>query len=156
TLGFPEEALDRQTRTYSTGMRQMIGITLAFQHEPEMLILDEPTTGLDPIVRAAFLDIVRDVRARGATVCLSTHVLDEVDRVADRIGLVAHAKRRMVERVEDLRRTWPRHIRVQLKDGTTKQFETHDVTGGMLDEIRALDPVDVEIAKAGLDDVFRA
>ena len=122
-LGFPAAALARQVRTYSTGMRQMIGIAIAFQHDPDLLILDEPTTGLDPLVRGAFLDLLRAARHRGATVFLSSHVLDEVDRVADRVGLIAHAKLRLVEGVDEIRRRWPRQVRVRMKDGSERTFE---------------------------------
>jgi ABC-2 type transport system ATP-binding protein len=155
-LGFPAEALRRRTRTYSTGMRQMIGIAIAFQHDPELLILDEPTTGLDPLVRSSFLDLVRGARARGATVFLSSHVLDEVDKVADRIGLIARAKLRLVEGVAHLRRRWPRRVRVRLHDGTEREWETRSAAMPLLDELRALDPAEVEIARAALDEVFRS
>jgi ABC-2 type transport system ATP-binding protein len=155
-LGFPAAALARKTRTYSTGMRQMIGIAIAFQHAPDLLVLDEPTTGLDPIVRGAFLDLVGDARARGATVFLSSHVLDEVDRVADRVALIAEARLAMVATVDDLRRRWPRQVRVRARDGTERSFESEGAIGPLLDELRSLDPVDVEIRRAGLDDVFRA
>jgi ABC-2 type transport system ATP-binding protein len=155
-LDFPAEALRRRARTWSTGMRQMIGIAIAFQHDPELLILDEPTTGLDPLVRSAFLDLVRGASARGATVFLSSHVLDEVDKVADRVGLIARAKLRLVEDVDELRRRWPRRVRVRLRDGTEREWGTAEAATPLLDELRALDPADVEIARAALDDVFRA
>jgi len=155
-LGFPRPALDRAVRTYSTGMRQAIGIALAFQHDPEVLVLDEPTTGLDPMVRESFLDLVRDARARGATVLLSSHVLSEVDRVADRVGLIARSRLRLVEEVEALRRRWPRRVTVRLRDGSQRVFEEAGEMGALLDRLRALDPVDVEIAPASLEEVFRA
>jgi ABC-2 type transport system ATP-binding protein len=154
-LGFPLPALGRRTRTYSTGMRQMIGIAIAFQHAPELLILDEPTTGLDPLVREAFLGLVRSARSRGATVFLSSHVLDEVDRVADRVGLIAGARLRIEESVDELRRTWPRQVWVRFKDGSERTFESDAGVAPLLDEIRALDPADLEVRRAGLDQVFR-
>jgi ABC-2 type transport system ATP-binding protein len=154
-LGFPATALDRKVRTYSTGMRQMIGIAIAFQHAPELLVLDEPTTGLDPMVRDAFLDLVRAARGRGATVFLSSHVLDEVDRVADRVGLIAGARLRIVESVTDLSRKWPRRVWVRLKDGTEREFDANGDVPTLLEEIRALDPVEFEVRRAGLDHVFR-
>jgi ABC-2 type transport system ATP-binding protein len=155
-LGFPETALRRRTRTYSTGMRQMIGITIALQHDPELLILDEPTTGLDPIVRGAFLDLVRAARGRGVTTFLSSHVLDEVDRVADRVGLVAQAKLRLVDTMADLRRTWPRQVRVRLRDGTEQDFESSAPIPELLEDLRRLDPLDVQVGHAGLEAVFHA
>jgi ABC-2 type transport system ATP-binding protein len=154
-LGFPEAALLRRTRTYSTGMRQMIGIATAFQHGPELLVLDEPTTGLDPLVRDAFLGLVDRARARGATVFLSSHVLDEVDRVADRVGLIAGARLRIEEDVGALRRSWPRRVWMRLRDGTVREFESAGPIGPLLDELRALDPAELEIRRAGLDQVFR-
>ena len=141
-LGFPAAALARAgPKTYSTGMRQMIGITIAFQHDPELLILDEPTTGLDPLVRGAFLDLLRAARARGATVFLSSHVLDEVDRVADRVGLIANAKLRLVEGVAELRRRWPRQ-RPRAPEGRlrARRSRRRRRPGSARGELRALDP----------------
>jgi ABC-2 type transport system ATP-binding protein len=155
-LGFPESALDRRSRTYSTGMRQMIGIAIAFQHAPELLVLDEPTTGLDPLVRDAFLGLVADARARGATVFLSSHVLAEVDRVADRVGLVAGARLRLVEAVSEVRRKWPRRVWVRSRDGVEHAFDSDEPVAALLGRISALDPEDVEVRRAGLDSVFRS
>jgi ABC-2 type transport system ATP-binding protein len=137
-------------------MRQAIGIALAFQHDPELLILDEPTTGLDPVVREAFLGLVRDARTRGATVFLSSHVLSEVDRVADRVALIAHSRLRLVEEVEALRRRLPRRVTVRLRDGSHRTFEEAGDVGALLERLRALDPADVEIAPASLEEIFRA
>jgi ABC-2 type transport system ATP-binding protein len=154
-LGFPLSALARKSRTYSTGMRQMIGLAIAFQHAPELLILDEPTTGLDPLVRDAFLNLVRGARDRGATVFLSSHVLDEVDRVADRVGLIAESRLRMVSSMRELREKWPRQVWVRSKDGGERTFESDGAIGALLEELRALDPEDIQIRRAGLDHVFR-
>ena len=152
-LGFPESALRRRTRTYSTGMRQMIGIAIAFQHDPELLILDEPTTGLDPIVRSAFLDLVRGARESGATVFLSSHVLDEVDRVADRVGLIAGAKLRLVESMSRLRAaSGPVASACASRTGPSASSRSGAPIPELLDELRRLDPADVEVGHAGLDD----
>ncbi len=155
-LGFPREALRRPCRSYSTGMRQMIGLVIALQHDPELLILDEPTTALDPLVRDSVLDLVRDARSRGRTVFLSSHVLDEVERVADRVGLLAKARLRLVEPLADLRRRRPRRVEVTGKDGAMRAFEDARPASELLRELAALDLADVKIAPASLDSVFRS
>lgn len=72
----------------SKGNRQKIGIVQAFMHDPKVLILDEPTTGLDPLIQHQFLDLVRDAAARGAAVLFSSHVLPEVERLASRVAII--------------------------------------------------------------------
>jgi len=76
----------------SKGNRQKIGILQAFMHQPDVLILDEPTSGLDPLMQEAFYETVREARARGAAVLMSSHNLAEAQRVCDRIGIVKHGK----------------------------------------------------------------
>jgi len=80
--------LDRRIGTLSHGNRQKVGIVQAFMHEPPLLVLDEPTTGLDPLGQREFLTMVREVRDRGRTVFLSSHVLSEVEAVADVVGIL--------------------------------------------------------------------
>jgi ABC-2 type transport system ATP-binding protein len=80
--------LNRPLGDLSTGNRQKIGLIAAFMHEPELLILDEPIAGLDPLVQKRFHELLAEVRADGRTVFLSSHTLSEVDRVADRIAIL--------------------------------------------------------------------
>ncbi|MFI5040285.1 MAG: ABC transporter ATP-binding protein [Acidimicrobiales bacterium] len=95
--------LDRQVRTLSRGNRQKLAIVQAFMSEPDLVVLDEPTSGLDPIVQQEFHQLLRETAARGGTVLLSSHVLDEVQRVADRVGIIRAGRLVAVERLEDLR-----------------------------------------------------
>ena len=95
--------LDRRSAGYSTGMRQKLGIVQAIMHDPELLILDEPTSGLDPLMQHAFYDLIDEVRAEGRTVFLSSHVLPEVERLADRVGIVRKSRLVAIEDVEALR-----------------------------------------------------
>ena len=80
--------LGRQIRDYSRGMRQKIGIIQAFQNDPELAILDEPTEGLDPLMQRSFYDILEDRKRAGRTIFFSSHILSEVERVCDRVAIV--------------------------------------------------------------------
>ena len=92
--------LDRKIKDYSTGNRQKVGVVNAFMHEPELLILDEPTAGLDPLMQQEFQVLINEVRAEGRTVFLSSHILPEVDRIADRVGIVRQNRLIAVDSVE--------------------------------------------------------
>ena len=80
--------LGRQIRDYSRGMRQKVGIIQAFQSDPELAILDEPTEGLDPLMQRAFYELLEDRQRAGRTIFMSSHVLSEVERVCDRVAIV--------------------------------------------------------------------
>ncbi|MBP2702904.1 ABC transporter ATP-binding protein [Microbispora sp. RL4-1S] len=94
----------------SKGNKQKVGLIQAFMHEPELLILDEPTTGLDPLVQQEFLSMVREARASGHTVLMSSHVLAEVEHVADRVGIVRSGRMVAVEDVAALRERAVRRV----------------------------------------------
>ncbi len=95
--------VSRRIGSYSTGNRQKVAIVQAFMHRPELLILDEPTTGLDPLMQLEFFEMVDEVRAEGRTVFLSSHILPEVERLADRVGIVREARLVTVQSVAGLR-----------------------------------------------------
>jgi ABC-2 type transport system ATP-binding protein len=80
--------LDARVERLSTGNRRKLGIVLAFQHRPRLLVLDEPSSGLDPIAQRRFLELVRDEASRGAAVLFSSHVISEVHAVADRVAIL--------------------------------------------------------------------
>ncbi|MCW3022671.1 MAG: multidrug transporter ATP-binding protein [Conexibacter sp.] len=83
-----EQAAERRVATYSGGMRRRLDLAMALIHEPEVLFLDEPTTGLDPTSRATLWDEVRRLRDEGTTVFLTTQYLEEADQLADRVGII--------------------------------------------------------------------
>jgi ABC-2 type transport system ATP-binding protein len=87
-----EAAADRPTGTYSGGMRRRLDVGLGIVHRPQVLFLDEPTTGLDPQARARMWDEIRGLRAAGTTVFLTTHYLEEADALADRLAIIDHGR----------------------------------------------------------------
>jgi ABC-2 type transport system ATP-binding protein len=110
--------LDLGTRigSLSRGNRQKVGVVQAFMHEPELLVLDEPTTGLDPLMQQRFLELVAESRAAGQTVFMSSHVLSEVQQSADRVGIVRDGRMVAVEAVETLRRRAVRRVEVRFDE----------------------------------------
>jgi ABC-2 type transport system ATP-binding protein len=131
--------LDRPLGELSRGNRQKVGLILAAFHSPDLLILDEPTGGLDPMMQEEFLALIGEERDRGATVFLSSHELDEVERICDRVGIVREARLVAVERIPDLLGRARRKVTVRLADGDG------------LEELRGLAGVsDVERADGGV------
>lgn len=104
--------LDRPIRALSKGNRQKVGLVQALMHRPDLVVLDEPTTGLDPLVQRVFYEIVREVKADGRTVFLSSHVLPEVQEIADRVAVVREGRLVLVDTVEALRARAFQHVRV--------------------------------------------
>ena len=95
--------LDKRVGDLSSGNRQKVGLIQAFMNKPEVLIMDEPSAGLDPLVQREFQKMMREVAADGRTVFLSSHTLSEVQRVADRVGIIRQGRLIAVEGVADLR-----------------------------------------------------
>ncbi|MGC1852460.1 MAG: ABC transporter ATP-binding protein [Solirubrobacterales bacterium] len=108
--------LDRPLGQLSRGNRQKVGLILACFHSPELLILDEPTSGLDPLMQEEFMALVGEERERGCTIVLSSHELDEVERVCDRVGIVRTGKLIAVERIADLLGKALRTVTLELAD----------------------------------------
>lgn len=104
--------LDRPIRALSKGNRQKVAVVQAFMHHPELLVLDEPTSGLDPLIQHEFQSLVREVTTDGATVFLSSHVLDEVQHLCDHVAIVRAGRLVAVEDVEELRRRAMREVTI--------------------------------------------
>jgi len=115
-LELPDSVLRRKLREYSTGMKRKLGLVQAFQADPRLLILDEPTEGLDPLMQESFYELVAQVRRRGRTVFMSSHVLSEVERVCDRIALLRKGELVLLSTVEEVRRLAPRRVHVYFEE----------------------------------------
>ena len=86
----------------SLGNLKKLGIVLAFMHEPKILILDEPTSGLDPIMQNIFYDLLKEEKDKGNTIFYSTHILGEVSKICDRVGILKDGKLIKIEKIENL------------------------------------------------------
>ncbi|MBI2077747.1 MAG: ABC transporter ATP-binding protein [Euryarchaeota archaeon] len=106
----------RRVRTLSKGNKQKVGLLQAFVHEPPVLILDEPTAGLDPLMQEEVHEMLREARAQGRTVFLSSHGLREVEEVCDRIGMIRDGRLLTVESVDELKRKAPRLFEFEFED----------------------------------------
>jgi ABC-2 type transport system ATP-binding protein len=168
-----EADLDRRIGDLSRGNRQKIGLIQALLHDPELLLLDEPTTGLDPLMQEEFLDVIGEYRERGGTVFLSSHALDEVQRVCDRVAIIREGHLAAVEKVADLRGHSYHQVSIEFDSAVdADEFaHIHGVTDLDADGPRvsfkvagALDPVikaaarhevlDMELTEPTLEEVF--
>lgn len=96
------DAADRPVRSYSKGMVQRLGLAQALLHEPDLYILDEPMSGLDPLGRALVKDIIRQLKQSGKTVFFSTHITADVEAVCDKVGIIAKGELQALDSVENI------------------------------------------------------
>ncbi len=170
--------LDRQVREYSQGNVQKLGLVTTFMHDPDLVILDEPTNGLDPLMKQRFAEFLRDERDRGVTVFFSSHVLSEVRRLCDRVGIIRDGRLVTVEPVDTLLDRSGKVVRLHASDPiprevlefegvydleTTERDEngvaecTFTFTGDvnvLLERLRSYVLLDLSIEEAPLEDVF--
>lgn len=130
--------LSRRFGEMSRGNREKVGLVSAFMHRPDVLILDEPTSGLDPIGQDAVLDLVRDARERGCAVVLSSHVLSEVELVADRVGMLRRGQLVVEDSLANLLTHRSQQLEFRLAHeppsdvlAGARDLVTADVTGGV-------------------------
>jgi beta-exotoxin I transport system ATP-binding protein len=121
--------LDRPLRELSTGNRQKLGLIQAFMHEPELLILDEPIAGLDPLVQQSFHTLLQQVASEGRTVFLSSHTLSEVERVADRVAILRRGRLVVVDSLERLRGVAVQRLEIEFAGDAPSTEELRAVPG---------------------------
>jgi ABC-2 type transport system ATP-binding protein len=172
-LNLAEGDLHRKLREYSTGMKRKLGLIQAFQANPPLLILDEPTEGLDPLMQESFYQLLFDVRRKGCTVFMSSHVLSEVERVCDRIGLIRKGKLVLMSPVEEIRKLAARTVRVTFDadvpcgpDSLPQEFEViettarawtvraHGALGGLIQNIAGLPVRDLAVSEPRLEEIL--
>lgn len=163
--------LERPIRAYSSGNRQMLGILLTFMHDPSLVILDEPTGGLDPLKQARFHEFLREERDRGVTVFFSSHVLSEVRQVCDRVGILRAGELVELEAVDAMLRRGGKRVIVQYETdgpdpaawdgvhdlervGGAHQFTYTGSYTELLANLAGHEVVEITIEEPPLEDVF--
>ncbi len=172
-LELSESELKRKLREYSTGMKRKLGLIQAFQGDPPLLVLDEPTEGLDPLMQESFYNLLFDANQRGSTVFMSSHVLSEVGRVCDRIGLLRKGELVLLSSVEDVLKMAPRRVRVRFErdvqglgdeppanceiveiQNRLWSLRVHGPLGWLIERLSGLPVLDIEIDEPRLEDVL--
>ncbi len=114
------ERLDYDPNKYikelSKGNKQKLGLILAFMHKPELLILDEPSSGLDPLMQQITIELIQEARQNGSTIFLSSHIFSEIDKVAERVGFVKEGKLIVEESLEVLKSNAMKSIVIYFKE----------------------------------------
>ncbi len=163
--------LDRKVREYSSGMRQKVIIIQAFMNDPDLVIMDEPTKGLDPLVQQTFMEVVREEAALGKTIFMSSHVLSDVEKVCNRVAIIKEGRIVAEEEMENLKRKAGKVIEVKFRgakpenftvsglgnlaplNGYYKMTATGDIRS-VLRDLASYDIEDVNIHAMTLDDIF--
>ena len=165
--------LDRPVADLSKGNRQKVGLVQALMHRPELLVLDEPTSGLDPLVQQEFYRLVRERTSAGGTVLLSSHVLSEVEHVADRVAIIREGRLVVVEDVAGLKARAVRRVVVHFAapvaaapfaslagvrsveaDGNALRFEVEGSLDTLVKAIAAHEVLDVVSHEPDLEEIF--
>lgn len=165
--------LTKRVRALSSGNKRKLGLVIAMMHTPDLLILDEPTNGLDPLLQQTFYQMMHEIRNEGRTVFLSSHVLGEVQAICDRVGILRDGELKAVERVSDLTHTNFQFVTIRFRDpvtsgevenvpgvsdvkaeGSTLQFRLNGEWHLLLQAIRDLHVVDVRVKEPSLEDIF--
>jgi ABC-2 type transport system ATP-binding protein len=141
----------KKARTYSKGNRQKVGLVAALASDAELLVLDEPTSGLDPLMESVFQDCIREVRAEGRTVLLSSHILAEVEALCDRVTIIRDGRAVESGTLSELR-----HLRrTSMAVETDRPVAGLDTMTGVHDLVTAGSRIEFDVDTAHLDEVVR-
>ena len=172
-LELPDRDLRRKLRQYSTGMKRKVGLIQAFEADPPLLILDEPTEGLDPLMQESVYLLIKEARQKGRTVFMSSHVLSEVERICDRIALLRKGELVVLTDLETIRAMTGRRVDVvfsrevnsppvqlppghELLEMTPRRWrlEVMGPLGPLLSAMAGLPVQDLEVRDPRLEDVL--
>ncbi|WP_425843120.1 ABC transporter ATP-binding protein [Agrococcus sp. TSP3-2-1] len=151
-VGLAEHA-KRRVGKLSGGQQRRVDVALGIIGRPEVLFLDEPTTGFDPQARRAFWELIRDVAADGTTILLTTHYLDEAEQLADRAGIIARGRLLAIDRTDRIGGAEARTPIVRWSDASGHhEVRTHE-PASVVRRLRG-EPSDLEVVRPSLEDVY--
>ena len=167
-LSIFEVPLDRKIKGYSKGMKQKLGIIQAFMHDPELVVMDEPTAGLDPLLQQEFYNFLKKEKKKGRTMFFSSHILSEVDKICDRVAIIREGGLVALEDVDTLKNKKGKIIRVKIKEKPSKfkgpkqikikdgwiQFVASDDIDRWIKKLAKYTILDIEINEFSLEDIF--
>jgi ABC-2 type transport system ATP-binding protein len=173
-LNFNESQFSQKIKHLSHGNRQKLGIIFALEHDPDLVILDEPSSGLDPLIQEAFYEILMDFHQRGKTIFLSSHILPEVEKVCHQVAIIKDGQLVTLESMDELKKKRPRRLHViwaknykdkpPLLEGTqvienSENQTTYLVEGNIPEILKSLAGLPVEdiiFPEPNLEDIFLA
>jgi ABC-2 type transport system ATP-binding protein len=159
-------------RKMSKGMKQKLGIITACMHDPEIMVFDEPTAGLDPLMRDRFVQLIQEEKLRGKTILMSSHSFEEIDRTCDRAGIIKEGRLVDVQEISVLKQTQTKRFRLTFKserdvqtlqqtnlnilsaDMDTAEIEVQGSVDTFLKEISRFTVENIEIKATTLEEVF--
>lgn len=161
-----ELPLNRKVKGYSRGMKQKLSIVQAFMHNPELIIMDEPTAGLDPLLQGKFYDFLREEKKEGKTMFISSHILTEVEKISDRVGIIKDGHLIALENIDTLKSKKGKFVRVKtaekieisgietrMEDGWTSFVIMKDVDE-VIKKLAKYTIQDIEIGELSLEEIF--
>ena len=128
SLKFSQEDLNRKIRQYSHGMKRKLAIIQAMQHQPDLLIMDEPTQGLDPLTQIAFFGVLKSFSNNGGTIFFSSHVLSEVENLCERVAIIREGKLIVIEKIKELKSRKRRVAKIRFKNEVPLNFDLQGST----------------------------
>jgi ABC-2 type transport system ATP-binding protein len=165
--------LSKKVRSYSTGNKRKLGLILALMNKPDLLILDEPSSGLDPLMQQTFYQLMQEARNEGRTVFLSSHILSEVQAICDRVAILRGGQLQAVRRVDELTHTDFRHITLRFREavaasaiasvpgvsdvtseGKALRFQMIGDVDPLLRAVSSFYVEDIEVEEPSLEEVF--
>lgn len=162
----------KKFKELSSGNKQKLGLILTLMNEPEILVMDEPTVGLDPLLQNRIYEFIDELKEKGTTIFLSSHNLPEVERICDRVGIIREGKIVEIGKIDELAGKKLHYVRVRFEDkfkvedfnfnGVEKIREIHEglelTVGGGVEEVLAklskYKLKDIEVTKASLEEIF--
>jgi ABC-2 type transport system ATP-binding protein len=139
----------------STGNRKQVGLILALASKPDFLILDEPTTGLDPLMTATFHRIIKGLKSEGITIFLSSHDLSEVQAVCDRVGIIKEGKMILVEEVEELKSKFLQHVRISFNNNNIPEIEELNAISSVISATKMNDKIFTLQVQEDINDLLK-